>query len=203
MKYPVLKNRMDLIEPLIKGKSVLDLGCVDHDLKQLQGTWLHRELVTHAKDVLGVDYLPEAVQGLKNLGFNVTCQNVEKLNLERTFDVIVAGEIIEHLSNPGLFLEGVHRHLKDDGLFILTTPNPFSIAQFFKILKRNKIKVNSDHTAWFDPQTIHALLQKNKFEIKQICWLNDFKRFWLRSFWAKLRSYFHDGFLVVCKKMSS
>jgi 2-polyprenyl-3-methyl-5-hydroxy-6-metoxy-1,4-benzoquinol methylase len=203
MKYPVLKNRMDLIGSLIKGKSVLDLGCVDHDLKQLQGTWLHRELAHHAKDLLGVDHLPEAIQGLKNLGFNVICQNVEKLNLERNFDVIVAGEIIEHLSNPGLFLEGVHRHLRNDGLFILTTPNPFSIAQFFKILKRNKIKVNADHTTWFDPETLRVLLQKNKLEIKEIYWLDDFKRFRIRSFWAKLRPYFHDGFLAVCKKTPS
>ena len=191
---------MDLIGPLIKGKSVLDLGCVDHDLKQLQGSWLHRELVNSAKDILGVDYLPEAIQELKKLGFNVECQNVEELNLGRTFEVVVAGEIIEHLSNPGRFLEGIHRHLKDDGLFILTTPNPFSIAQFFKILKRNKIKVNADHTTWFDPQTIQVLLEKNHFKVKQIYWLDDFKRFRIRSFWASLRPYFHDGFLVVSEK---
>jgi 2-polyprenyl-3-methyl-5-hydroxy-6-metoxy-1,4-benzoquinol methylase len=173
---------------------------VDHDLKQLQGSWFHRELVNSAKDILGVDYLPEAIQELKKLGFNVECQNVEELNLGRTFEIVVAGEIIEHLSNPGRFLEGIHRHLKDDGLFILTTPNPFSIAQFFKILKRNKIKVNADHTTWFDPQTLQVLLQKNHFKVKQIYWLDDFKRFRIRSAWAKLRSYFHDGFLAVSEK---
>ncbi|MBI1883751.1 MAG: class I SAM-dependent methyltransferase [Chlamydiae bacterium] len=200
MSYPILKNRMDLIGPLVKDKTILDLGCVDHYVKQLQGSWMHRELKKRAKEVTGVDHLPEAIEQLQKMGYHVVCQDVEKLNLHQKFDIVVAGEIIEHLKNPGLFLEGVQNHLKEDGLLILTTPNPFSIAQFFKILKRNQIKVNVDHTTWFDPQTLQVLLTKNHFQVKEIYWLNDFKRFWIRSLWAKFRPYFHDGFLVVCEK---
>jgi 2-polyprenyl-3-methyl-5-hydroxy-6-metoxy-1,4-benzoquinol methylase len=200
MKYPVLQNRMDIIGPLVKNKSVLDVGCVDHDIKQIQGSWMHREINQLAKEVLGVDHLPEAVQELQKLGFKVVCQNAEALNLNKTFDVIVAGEIIEHLKNPGLFLEGAAKHLKPGGILILTTPNAFSIANVFKILKRNKIKVNDDHTCWFDPVTIQTLLAKNHFIAREIYWINDFKRFWFRSFWAKLRPYFNDTFLVLASQ---
>lgn len=200
MAYPVISNRMDVIGPSCRGKTVLDLGCVDHDLKQVDGKWLHRELARYAKELVGVDYLQEAVTALQKMGYQVMCQNVEELDLGRTFEVIVAGEIIEHLKNPGRFLEGIYRHLSPDGILILTTPNPFSIAQFFRILKRNTIKVNSDHTSWFDPQTLQVLLGKNHFKIDKIYWLNDFKRFWIRSVFAKWRTYFHSGFLVVCRK---
>lgn len=203
MKFDVIHNRMDVIDPLIEGKTVLDLGCIDHDLKQIEGPWLHRELVHRAQEVIGVDHLPQAVEALTRMGYKAVCQNVEELNLGRLFNVIVAGEIIEHLNNPGLFLEGVHRHLKDDGQFILSTPNPFSIAQFFRIFKRNRIKVNSDHTTWFDPVTLEVLLKRHGFTIKRIYWLHDFKRFHLRTFFAYLRPYFHDGFLVICRKTTS
>ncbi|MBI1871445.1 MAG: class I SAM-dependent methyltransferase [Chlamydiae bacterium] len=200
MKYPVLKNRMDAIRPLIQEKSVLDLGCVDHDLKQLKGTWLHRELIQSARKVLGVDSLPEAVQKLKEMGFNTVCQNVEELDLHEKFDVAIAGEIIEHLNNPGRFLSAIHRHLQDQGQLILTTPNPFSIAQFFKIIKHHQIKVNTEHTTWFDPQTLQVLLKNHHFKVQKIYWLHDFKRFYWRSLFARLRPYFHDGFLIIAEK---
>lgn len=200
MNYPVLSDRLSVIGPLVEGKTVLDLGCVDHEIGQVQGSWLHRELVRRAAEVVGVDHLPEAVEALGAMGYDVVCQNAEELELNRVFNVVVAGEIIEHLCNPGRMLDGVRRHLTDQGLLILTTPNPFSAAEFFKILKRNRIKVNPDHTAWYDPVTIQVLLAKCGFTAREIYWLNDFNRFPMRSLFARLRSYFHDGFLVVAER---
>ena len=46
---------------------------------------------------------------------------------DKSFDVVVSVEGIEHLENPHLFLREVNRVLKDDGTFILTTPNIVSL----------------------------------------------------------------------------
>ena len=50
-----------------------------------------------------------------------------KIRLGRKFDVIVTGEILEHLPNQGLFLENAERHLKKKGVQILTTPNALAL----------------------------------------------------------------------------
>ena len=44
-------------------------------------------------------------------------------------DGIFAGELIEHLENPGLFLSECKRVLKRNGVIIITTPNPFSFEK--------------------------------------------------------------------------
>jgi 2-polyprenyl-3-methyl-5-hydroxy-6-metoxy-1,4-benzoquinol methylase len=42
---------------------------------------------------------------------------------DKSFDMVVSVEGIEHLENPHLFLREVNRVLKDHGLRILTKPN--------------------------------------------------------------------------------
>jgi SAM-dependent methyltransferase len=42
-------------------------------------------------------------------------------SLERTFDAIVACDVIEHCANPRQFIEAVMRRLKPGGLFVLST----------------------------------------------------------------------------------
>ena len=53
---------------------------------------------------------------------------------DRTFDVVVSVEGIEHFENPHLFLREVNRVLKDDGTLILTTPNIVALRSRVRFL---------------------------------------------------------------------
>lgn len=56
--------------------------------------------------------------------------NADAFNLpfeNKTFDVIILQDVIEHVENPFLLLEKVSTKLKDDGIIYLSTPNKFSI----------------------------------------------------------------------------
>ena len=53
---------------------------------------------------------------------------------DKSFDVVVSVEGIEHLESPHLFLREVHRVLKDDGTLILTTPNIVSLRSRVRFL---------------------------------------------------------------------
>jgi 2-polyprenyl-3-methyl-5-hydroxy-6-metoxy-1,4-benzoquinol methylase len=42
---------------------------------------------------------------------------------DNTFDVVVSFQVIEHIQNDDLFVQEIKRVLKQDGMFIMTTPN--------------------------------------------------------------------------------
>lgn len=162
-------RRIDFIRKYVTGKAVLDLGVVQHSIENIDDpNWLHREIVRYAKNVLGVDILAEEVEHLNELGFDVMCADVEQMELGRKFDVIIAGELIEHLDNSGLFLQTVKRHLEEDGIIILTTPNPFTLGNAvipIKLLLGGDYSVNKEHKCWYCLKTLRQLLEKYGFKI--------------------------------------
>ena len=50
------------------------------------------------------------------------------------FDMIYAGEIIEHTWTPAVMIGECRRILKQGGLLVLDTPNPYSIANILRFL---------------------------------------------------------------------
>jgi SAM-dependent methyltransferase len=83
--------------------------------------------------VHAVDIEPKAAFLLGN-AFQLADLN-EKLPLpDKSFDVVVSVEGIEHLENPHLFLREVNRVLKDGGALILTTPNIVSLRSRVRFL---------------------------------------------------------------------
>ena len=103
----------------VSGKNVLDLGCVDFDWKKAiaekKDFWLHGFLCRHAKKCTGVDIDQDEVKSLNEAGYTCVAGNVETIDVGRKFDVIIAANLTEHLSNPCLFLENVKRHLNAGG----------------------------------------------------------------------------------------
>ncbi len=93
--------------------------------------------------------------------------NVEKLEdieWDKKFDIVFAGELIEHLNNPGLFLRGVKSCLKEHGELIITTPNAFAIRRIPRLLWRNEVQ-HPDHTFCFSYSTLATLFTRAKFQI--------------------------------------
>ena len=59
----------------------------------------------------------------------------EKIPLEdNSIDIIIAGEVIEHIRYPIFFLDECRRILKEDGKMVLSTPNICSLKNRFKML---------------------------------------------------------------------
>ena len=112
------------------------------------------------------------VEILKNNGFKAHGLDINDINFEtgkfsfdnNKFDLITAISIIEHLSNPNNFLNEVRRVLKDDGFFILVTPN-----------WKMDMKVFYDDPTHVKPYTIKSinfLLKSFKFKnISVVPWL--------------------------------
>ena len=144
----IYKTRWEFIEPYVCGKKVLDIGPAElrgttQDLDKVKG-WLHGQIMSAAASCLGLEKSIEQVQALQKMGYNIIQGDAEAFDMGDAFDVIFAGELIEHLSNPGLFLECVKRHLRPEGVMLLTTPNRFSASHFLSaFLKLGSLEISS------------------------------------------------------------
>jgi SAM-dependent methyltransferase len=163
------------IEGKCAGKAVLDLGCIRHsaDFAKDSG-WLHARIRSVAERVVGIDYLAEEVPKLAAMGYDVRLADVTKpFFLDATFDVIVAGDLIEHLTNFDGFFDNIHRHLKDDGTVIITTPNPFYAGEFHYVAFKRDYLINPEHTCWIDPQALAQLVDRFALGIEEIHFIDN------------------------------
>jgi len=88
--------------------------------------------------------------------------DAQDFDLQRTFDTVFAGEIIEHLDNVHGFLTSVRRHLEPGGRFVLTTPNVFYVGGFVYRWGGHG-QVHPEHTCWFCEDTLRRILEVNGF----------------------------------------
>ena len=163
-----MNPRIQAIVNRVEGPTVLDLGAVQHDAAaSASENWLHDHLVRQFQRVIGVDILAEDIQRLNGQGYEMVQADVERMELGMTADTVVAGELIEHLSNPGRMLDRAHEHLRDDGRMVLSTPNPWAFVHLRRHL-HNGLQVNAEHTAWFAPTVLRQLLDRHGFDVVDI-----------------------------------
>lgn len=171
-RFPFLllgKERMrrpDFIIPYARGREVLDIGVVQHDISAYEHpAWIHRHVRNVAASCVGIDYLAEGVDFLRSKGFDVIQANAEDFDLGRTFDVAIAGEIIEHVNNVGAFLRTVRRHLRPGGKLVITTPNPWFLGHAWQAFFAEP-EENPEHTAWFSIGMLTVLLGRHGFDVE-------------------------------------
>lgn len=169
------QSRKEIVQEFCSGKVVLDVGCVQHDIENADtDTWLHKQVVEIAADTLGVDYLGDAVASLAQRGYKVVQGDVnEPLKIDRSFDVIVVGNLIEHLSNFEGLMKNLNRLLKPDGVILISTANPFYHEQYFFSAFKNDIIVNPEHTCWLDPITLDQLARRFDLETVAVRWVKE------------------------------
>lgn len=175
-------DRRDYILDACRGRRVLHLGCVDHPFlheRLASGGLLHAEIDAVAGELWGVDLDRAGLETLRAAGFKNLCEaNIERLEsaaITGRFDVIVAGEIVEHLTSPGAFLRQAPRLLAPGGKLLVTVPSAQSIRLAANALRRVEV-VHPDHKAYFSPHTLSELLASSGLSVVD-----------LRPYWAKPR----------------
>jgi SAM-dependent methyltransferase len=161
-----VKTREEEILKWVKGPNVLDVGCTDHIVRGGSVYWLHKYLSDNFPNTVGIDISETNLEQMRSLGYtNLFNMDAESFSLDQRFDTIVAGELIEHLSNPGQFLERARTHLSPTGRLIITTQYPFTLLHIlYAYLKYPKTCQNPEHTCWFCVENMKNLVSRYGFK---------------------------------------
>lgn len=163
-------DRVAYVVDACAGKRVLDLGCLDETApdKRAGGEWLHGRIAEVAAEVLGVDSSPT----LADLGTATSDRSRivrgSALDLAATdadlgrFDVVVAGELVEHLADVQAFLGDIKRLFAGKAL-VFTTPNATSLANVVLAVVGRESN-HRDHVAIYSYKTLTTLCRRAGFE---------------------------------------
>ena len=140
---------------------------------KLSGRWLdvgfgNGALLTTAAefgfDVVGLDVRHQAVDRLKEYGFEAHRAELMTFQSEARFDVISLADVLEHMAFPGLALQRAHGLLNDHGLLFISMPNLESFM--FQSLDRagqNPYWGELEHFHNFTRRTLFMLLRGAEF----------------------------------------
>ena len=118
----------------------------------------------------------------KYIGVDILGQPTLRANIEHhlpfknnTFDLVFAGEIIEHVVDTDLFLDECKRILKKNGYLLLTTPNLSSWINRIRLLlgrqpfyceNRLRIGIDAGHVRNYVPRELRKQLLEHRFNVK-------------------------------------
>lgn len=147
------KRNISRLEEFVKNKKVLDIGVVEHDISHIESErWKHKKIKDWSRKVVGIDILEHEVALLNNIGYDVRVADATSdIYLGEQFERIVVGDVVEHVSDPVNLLKFCARHLTDDGLIVISTPNPFYWLFILRVLKEKVFIANAEHVSWITP----------------------------------------------------
>lgn len=170
-------DRLAFIADKVEGKSVFDLGALDEtafDAKMEDGTWLHARLCASARSVVGIDNSPRLPAGgmdTRNGGRIIHADIFDLgpvIGVHGRPDIIVAGELIEHLPDTSSFL----RSLKDNPAlrgvdFVFSTPNACCWHNAAVGLVGRE-SMHQDHLQIYSYKTLRTLFARADIELREL-----------------------------------
>ena len=170
--------RWSFIVERCRHKRVLHLGCIGMTDRPLadklqamrDNQVLHPLLEKVAASVVGVDSEVEAVEELNRNGLHEIIagdvRNIDRLYLGRDFDVVVCGDLIEHLDEPGRMLSGIRTCMAPRAELLITTPNSLGLPNFVRYALGRPID-GTEHLISFNIFTLNNLLRRHGFRIQE------------------------------------
>lgn len=116
--------------------AILDVGCGNGNIAiplASRGWWVH-----------GIDAdIPSILAARERNTFSTarfSTFSFEALPAAERYDIIIASEVIEHVTNPQTFLVKAHRHLNVGGMLLGSIPFGYSVEELLRRVLQ--------HTAW-------------------------------------------------------
>jgi SAM-dependent methyltransferase len=146
-------ERADLFRRYVggPGRRVLDIGCRYGALTRAY---------VEGNDVVGVDVDRDALAEAAKLGIATVWGDAdEPLPFEdASFDVVVCGELLEHIRDPAGLVAEARRVLRPGGTFVGSVPNGYRLKNRLRFLLGISPHEDPTHLHLFSPSDLNALL---------------------------------------------
>jgi SAM-dependent methyltransferase len=145
---------------------ILDLGC--------SGGLLSERVRDMGHHVTGVDVLEIAgVTERTDAFYKADLNEGIPPEVGSGFDIVLAADVIEHLMNPGAFMDQVRNVLSPDGVALFCVPN---IAHWYPRLRSTlgmfdydqRGILDSTHIRFFTRRSIRKLIERHGFTVRRI-----------------------------------
>lgn len=153
-------DRTIYLQAACKDKIALHIGC-DGPLDAL----LNKE----AKKLYGID--KGKIDREDFIEFDLDTLAHEKMPIFEGVEVIICGEVLEHLSNPGWFLKRM-KEAYPGALVVFTVPNATAFGLVSTLKNKGYECVNPDHVCWYSYTTMRTLLGRFNYSIEGFYWYN-------------------------------
>jgi len=154
-------NRIEFLKKACTGKTVLHIGSASGPL--------HGILKPVCKELWGLDKAESSEENYIKMDLESDRSLSTSWVTKTDFDLVLLGEVLEHMSCPGELLSGC-AHFKWP--LIITVPNAFAAAGFSHAAKGIE-NVNLDHVAYYSYHTLKQLVERYNYNIKVFLWHGD------------------------------
>ncbi len=150
--------RYRLVERYVEGRAMIDMGCgagygsnsLSRLARSVQGVDLSEEAIGHARRRYHAQNLSYQVGDVTRLPFE-----------DSSFEVAISFEVIEHLDRPEDLVVEAKRVVRDDGLFLVSTPdkqtysndrnsvNPYHVKEMYEAEFREILERHFEHVTLY------------------------------------------------------
>lgn len=161
-----VKKSIQIIQSISSRGKLLDIGCSTGEWALF---WKNEGWESYGIDVNEENISQTEKKGIKASLCDLNSQPIPFS--DDYFDVIIAGEVIEHLVDTDRFVHDLSRCLKVGGYLLITTPNLVSFENRLRILLGlypvwvDYRLANSGHVRAYTPRTLKKQLRSFGFEI--------------------------------------
>jgi len=189
------------VEVVGKNKLVLEVGC--------GSGFISERLIKNGCKVVGIELDPSTAKKARKFCEDVICIDIEQMNKinypNNYFDVILFGDVLEHLKDPKGVLIKLKRYLKNDGYIVITIPNAAFWSQRLRLLfgkweYKNGGQCERTHLRFFTLKSLKKLIDESGYNIDKldvIPYPANWFTYRLAKLWKRVLAY---GFLVIATK---
>ncbi|MDC0576765.1 class I SAM-dependent methyltransferase [Gammaproteobacteria bacterium] len=157
------------VSSVCKPRSVLEVGCGAGGILSI--------FQKNGSEVTGLDFDEDYLSVARQNGIKAVTGSLDQLSSNDKYDLIILSHVLEHITEPAIFLGKLIEHLEDDGVIYIEVPSLNNVSEGGGGYRYDLLRYwQNAHTMHFTVKTLNLLCKKvGLVNIKQTnfihsCW---------------------------------